>query len=196
MVSSLVLVRHGRTALAGRYAGATDVDLDAEGRDQVAGLREGLAAEHFDRVYCSPMRRCRQTAQLLGLDAGMILADDLREIDFGLWETLSLAEIEQTDPDNLRRWIDAPNHFCFPQGECREAFIGRIENFLLSLQPLPDEKVLIISHAGVIRHLLCLLLRLPFEQYLLFAIHEARLATVDYFSDGGVLTGLNRRGLR
>ncbi|MDR3630727.1 MAG: histidine phosphatase family protein [Desulfocapsaceae bacterium] len=194
MVSNLVLLRHGRTALAGRYVGATDIELDAAGIEQVRSLRPVLAGEDFDRILCSPMHRCRQTAELLGLD--VTLVDDLREIDFGLWETRNIAEIEESDPENLRRWIEDPAGFCFPGGECRQDFIDRLERFNLSLQRLQGEKALIISHAGVIRHLICVLLGLSFESYLLFEIREARLTTVNCFSQGGVLTGLNREGLR
>ena len=195
MISSLVLLRHGKTALSGRYAGATDVDLDAEGIEQVCSLRRAIAKERFDSVLCSPLRRCRQTARLLELDAGITLKDDLREIDFGLWESLDIDEIEKTDPDNLKRWIEDPARFCFPEGECRQAFIDRIELFSQSLQGMQGGKVLIISHAGVIRHLICSLLGLSSEHYLLFKIQEARFTTLDCFSAGGILTGLNREEL-
>ena len=86
MVSKLFLLRHGKTALAGKFAGSTNVDLSSVGIEQVQSLRPVVARERFEKIFCSPMHRCRQTARLLDLDVEISYAEDLREIDFGLWE--------------------------------------------------------------------------------------------------------------
>jgi alpha-ribazole phosphatase len=194
MVSRLFLLRHGRTDLTGRLAGSMDVDLNSVGIQQVQSLRPVLAREGFKKVFCSPMRRCRETARLLDLHTDIIHTEDIREIDFGLWEGKDFSEIEKNHPKKVRDWIEDPEGFCFPEGECRADFILRVERFKTMLQGLPDEKVLIISHGGVIRHLICSYLGLSFEKYLLFNIHEAQFSIVECFSEGGVLTGLNKGG--
>jgi broad specificity phosphatase PhoE len=51
--------------------------------------------------------------------------------------------------------------------------------------------VLVIAHGGVVRGLLCHLLRLPPRNYLLFDVKPARLTVIDYFPEGGVLAGFN-----
>ena len=196
MVSKLFLLRHGQTALAGRFSGSIDVDLNPTGIEQVLSLRQVLAKEGFERVFCSPMQRCRQTAGLLELETEVSYEEDLREIDFGLWEGMDFSRIEKDDPAGVRRWIDDPAGFCFPEGECRAAFIHRVERFKAQLQDLAHDKVLVISHGGVIRHLICSYLGLPSKNYLLFQIHEAAFTTLDCFAEGGVLTGLNRGGTR
>ena len=196
MVSRLFLLRHGKTGLAGKFAGSTDVDLSPTGIEQVRSLQPLLAQERFDRIFCSPMRRCRQTEQLLNLDVEISYADDLREIDFGVWEGKEFSEIEKDDPEMVRQWIEDPEGFCFPDGECRADFIVRIERFKTLLQGLHNDKVLVITHGGVIRHLICSYLGLPNKNYLLFQIREAELTTLDCFAEGGVLTGLNRGGVR
>jgi alpha-ribazole phosphatase len=194
MVSRLFLLRHGKTVLAGKFAGSTDVDLSSAGIEQVQSLRPVLARERFEKIFCSPMHRCRQTARLLDLDAEISYAEDLREIDFGLWEGKDFSEIEKNNPESVRHWIEDPEGFCFPEGECRSDFILRVERFKAMLQGSDNEKVLVITHGGVIRHLICSYLGLSFEKYLLFNIHEAEFSTLDCFAEGGVLTGLNKGG--
>ena len=191
MVFRLFLLRHGKTDLSGRFAGSTNLSLNAAGIEQIGSLRSVLIKERFDRVFCSPMTRCRETARLLDLDAEVSYVDDLREIDFGLWEGKDFSEIEKTDPDRVREWIADPEGFCFPEGECRVDFILRLEQFKAMLQSLQSEKILVISHGGVIRHLICSFLGLSFENYLLFKINEGHFATLDCYSEGGILTGLN-----
>jgi alpha-ribazole phosphatase len=194
MVSRLFLLRHGKTDLSGKFAGSTNVSLNAVGNEQIRSLRPVLINERFERVFCSPMTRCRVTVRLLDLDAEVSYVEDLREIDFGLWEGKDFSEIEKTDPNRVRAWIADPDGFCFPEGECRADFILRMERFKTMLHSFQGEKVLVISHGGVIRHLICSFLGLPLSNYLLFKVNEGEFTTLDCYSEGGVLTGMNKGG--
>jgi alpha-ribazole phosphatase len=196
MVSRLFLLRHGKTDLSGMFAGSTDLPLNAVGIEQIRSLRPELISERFERIFCSPMSRCRETARLLDLDADVSYVENLREIDFGLWEGKDFSEIEKTDSNRVRNWIADPEGFCFPEGECRADFILRVQHVKTMIQSLQDEKILVISHGGVIRHLICSFLGLSFENYLLFRINEGKFATLDCYSEGGILTRLNSSGER
>jgi broad specificity phosphatase PhoE len=59
---------------------------------------------------------------------------------------------------------------------------------------MPEEKILIITHGGIIRHLLCLLLGLEAEKYLLFEVKSGCISSLRLFDEGGLLTGLNITG--
>jgi alpha-ribazole phosphatase/probable phosphoglycerate mutase len=59
---------------------------------------------------------------------------------------------------------------------------------------MSEEKILIIAHGGIIRHLLCLLLGLDAEKYLLFEVKPGRVSSVQLYDEGGVLTGFNITG--
>ena len=67
MSTRLYLVRHGATQLTAedRFSGAVGVDLSDEGRWQVRRLAERLAAERIRAVYCSPLGRTVETAEIL-----------------------------------------------------------------------------------------------------------------------------------
>jgi alpha-ribazole phosphatase len=191
MVASLILLRHGKTSHAGKMVGSTDVDLEIEGIAQIKAIRPLVQAEKFDRVFCSPMRRCRQTAEILDLDIDISYHDALKEINFGLWEGMEFSEIEKKNPEQVGKWVEDPDGFCFPEGECRADFISRLEVFKKSLLALEQEKALIITHGGVIRHFICSFLGIPANNYLLFHVREGLLASLACFGERGVLTGLN-----
>ena len=108
----LFLVRHGATTLSAEdaFAGATDVELSAEGESQAARLGERLAAEPLAAVYCSPMRRTVATARIVAGPgrADPILRSGLREMHHGRWERLTRSEVEARFPDEYWAWEADP----------------------------------------------------------------------------------------
>src|SRR5438105_15588805 len=75
MHSRIFLIRHGATVLTAedRFAGATDVELSDEGREQVRRLATRLAGENIKAVYASPLGRTVETAQILADPHGLEL---------------------------------------------------------------------------------------------------------------------------
>lgn len=190
----LLLVRHGETGdqYTGRYIGSTDLPLSAHGREQARRLTDILPAG-VGRCLCSPMLRARETAEiaLAGRDCRLEILESLREIDFGRWEGLSFAEIVAQDPGLVDDWRQDPLDFTFPGGEQTRHFWQRAQEALAMTVALPEDEVLVICHGGVIRVMICLLLGLSFEYYLLFAIKPAALTVLDVDGQQGVLLGLN-----
>jgi len=191
MQSRLILLRHGRTGLSGRYVGATDVPLSDEGRNQILGLRSGFGAMGINTLLASPMLRCTQSADLLGLGLPVQLDPDLREIDFGRWEGKTFAEIEAQDPELVRVWARGADDFCFPGGEATAEFVRRVDVVKNRLLALEAETVLLVTHGGVIRSLICSLLGLSPDKYLLFQVAKGHYTTMELYDGGGVLTGFN-----
>jgi broad specificity phosphatase PhoE len=191
MGSRLILLRHGRTGLSGRYIGATDVPLSEEGRQQILGLQPALSAMGIDTLMTSPLRRCTESLELLGLDLPVRHVADLREIDFGRWEGKTFAEIEALDPELVRSWAQGGDDFRFPEGEGIAEFTNRIKAVKNCLLAQDSRTVLLVTHGGVIRSLICELLGLSLDNYLLFQVAKGRYSTLDIHSGGGVLTGFN-----
>ncbi len=110
----LVLVRHGRTRwnAEGRFQGWADVPLDEEGRAQsqrvAAQLARDLAgAPGADvRVVSSDLRRAAETAGAIAAALGVptTTEPDLKEVDVGAWEGLTLDEVMERFPDEYRSW--------------------------------------------------------------------------------------------
>ena len=190
----LLLARHGETGdqYAGRYIGATDLPLSVTGREQARRLRTVLPTG-ICRCLCSPMLRARQTAELAlaGNDCRVEILDALREVDFGRWEGLSFAEIVSQDEGLVADWQRDGLAFQFPGGEHTRSFWQRVQAALVLITELPEVEVLVICHGGVIRAMICSLLGLSFEHYLLFAVQPAALTVFEVDGQRGVLQGLN-----
>src|SRR5690348_16268722 len=106
------MVRHGATVLSAedRFAGATDVQLSDEGREQTRHLAERLKDEKIVAVYASPMGRTIETAQILAQPHKLEVQtrDGLREISHGRWEGMTRREVEQQFPDEAAEWEKDP----------------------------------------------------------------------------------------
>lgn len=188
----LFLLRHGRTTADGRYIGSTDLPLAPEGEQDIERIAPLLRQEKFDGIFCSPMLRCRQTLDILGLSAPPQIWEELREIDFGRWEGLTFAEICQRDEELVDRWAHWSEDFSFPEGEGLRDFLSRIKQVKKKITEYPADKLLVVAHGGVIRHLICSCLGLASEQYILFDVKPGLFSLVDVYREGGILAGLNQ----
>ena len=142
----LRLVRHGETDWSAerRYTGRTDVRLNDVGRRQAAAL-SGIATGPYESVWCSDLRRCVDTARLMGAEATPTA--ELREFDFGEIEGRQWADLDAATQQGLLDF----DGFVAPGGESVAAFGLRIDRFV---DGLADGHHLLIVHGGVVRHLL------------------------------------------
>lgn len=190
----LHLVRHGDVGYHGRYIGSSDPELTSQGWQQMRDLNVAFRGQRVDAVLCSPLRRCRQSLEALEVAAACRYQDALREINFGAWEGKSFAEIAASDEPSVAAWAAGGADFTFPEGDCLKLFYERMVGLWQSLAATEEESLLVVTHGGVIRHLLCLALALPWEKYLLFEIGLGSLTRLSLYSHGAVLTSLNCRG--
>ncbi len=188
---TLFLVRHGKTGFPGCYIGSRNVPLAPEGIVQIETLQESLQAQTFDKIFASPMLRCRQTCEILFPNTAVTYHDKLREIDFGLWEGLDFEQISRQDPEIVNKWVAEPSGFTFPEGESVSSFVERVQIMGTELSQAEGEKILVVCHGGVIRGLLCHFLGIDPLNYLLFQVKKGTYSTLDLFGAQGVLTGFN-----
>ena len=139
----LLLVRHGATQLTAedRFSGAIGVDLSEEGRAQVARLAERLAQEPIRAVYCSPLSRTVETAEILAKPHGLPIGprDGLREISHGRWEGLLRREVEERFSEEYASWEEDPFTFAPKDGESGLGVLARA---------LPVVREIVVAHAG------------------------------------------------
>ena len=163
----LLLVRHGATEeLHARCYG--DHGLSEEGRAQAAALALSLRERQFDVCLVSPLRRARETAEILvrGRAIPVREHDCLAEGALGRLDGVDHAEALRRWPDDFRlgRTVLArlsASGFTAPGGESRAAFLARaLEAQALCRAPLFDEsaRALVVSHGGLLAYLVQLLL--------------------------------------
>ena len=166
----LYLIRHGETALSAgdRFSGASDVDLAEEGRRQAARLGQRLAGEGLAAVYCSPLRRTVETAGFVAHPHGLtpIPCADLREIDYGHWETLRRDEIMARFADEFAAWEADPLTVAPQGGETGLVVLARVLPVLRHIVlSHPGQRVAVVAHKAANRLALCGLLGLDPRGY-------------------------------
>ena len=101
----VLLARHGQTDwnAAAKIQGASDVPLNARGREQARSLAERVRRERVGAIYSSPLSRARETAEIIGktLGVNVITAPELTELSFGDWEGCTWEEIGERFPGAL-----------------------------------------------------------------------------------------------
>jgi probable phosphoglycerate mutase len=164
------LVRHGATVLTAenRFAGAIEVPLSDEGREQARRLALRLSGEPIAAVYASTLGRALETARIAAEPHGLQVATDtrLREISHGRWEEMTRAEVEERFPDEVAGWEADPYTFAPQGGETGLDVTARALPAMLELvRAHPGETILLVSHKATIRLLLSSLLGFDPRRY-------------------------------
>lgn len=190
--ATFVLLRHGETALTPekRFSGSggSDPELSEAGRRQAAAVAEALAARGtIQHIVCSPLTRCRQTADAvaarLGLD--VVIEQGLRETDFGAWEGLTFAEVRARYPEDMDAWLASPTAAPTGGGESFASVTRRVAAARDRLAAAhAGRTVLVVSHVTPIKTLVRLALGAPPPSLFKFDLSAASLSAVAYYADG------------
>lgn len=206
----LYLVRHGQTpsTVARLFSGGSvdgpSLNADGLGEARRAGAFIAAQAEAadpagsgpIDAVLASPMVRTRETAgaiaDALGLD---VRTDDAwKEVDFGAWESLNLAEISERFPDDIAQWwhstATAP-----PGGESLDDLTRRIVVARDSVvEAHQGSSVVVVTHSMPIRALVRSALEAGPSAMFRLQPAPGSITLLDVFADGTqVVTSLNIR---
>jgi probable phosphoglycerate mutase len=189
----LILVRHGETALTkqGRYSGRGDVPLSDEGEAQAmaAGGRVAGIARDVAAVVCSPLGRCVRTAELVAAEVGGVpvtVVDDLIECDFGEWEGLTFAEVQERWPREMAAWLGS-TAVAPPGGESFEAVATRTRAALATvLKAYAGGVVVLVSHVSPIKLILRDALAASDSFLHRLFLDAAGVSTMDVWPDGNI----------
>ena len=152
--SGIYLARHGQTAYnhEGRFQGQLPVPLDETGRGQAAELAERAAVHGFVSLWCSPLLRARETAEVLAARLGLEPREDARlmETDAGDWTDHSFAEIQSQAPELFAKFVTGAPDFAFPGGE---SFTEQEERVAAAIADVEAGELpaLVVCHGMVIR---------------------------------------------
>jgi len=183
----LILVRHGEVDAnrTYQYLGRRDDELNEKGRNQADALSSALGDLTFDAVVSSPLHRALATAHSVAAVADLAVRTDHRliELDFGSWEGRSRAELLEKDPKiraEIESWESDPS--CpTPGGESLQDLQRRVVEFADALaHEQPGATVVVVSHMGPIKTLLCAALGLSLDAAGRVFLDPATVSVIDW----------------
>ena len=146
----LSILRHGLTEANenGTYIGKTDLPLSEAGREALQDKYAACEYPKVQRVYSSPLERAVQSAEILFPDREIVIVDDLREMDFGVFENVSVDDLITLD--SYKKWLKGGLDNPPPNGESLRNMMLRCYSALnLMILNMMNEG---ITHAGVVTH--------------------------------------------
>lgn len=193
-MTTFYLVRHGTNdwigkAIAGRTPG---VHLNSAGREQAQRITDRLVPEGIQRIICSPMERCRETALPLSLRINVPLevSDAVNEINFGDYNGKQLKELE-TLPD-WKKWNSNRTLMHLPNGENIHEVQARMIREVLHLRrESPEQKIAIFSHGDPLRSIICYFLGISLDIMSRVEINPGSLSIVTLFENDVRINLLN-----
>jgi probable phosphoglycerate mutase len=182
------LLRHGQTEHTPerRYSGRNDLPLSRTGRAEAEAAAVRAKELGIDAVVASPLRRTRETAEIVAAALGVTpeFDDDLVELDFGDLEGLTFQEARERHPLAARRF-GSDVSVAAPGGESVadvSARVARARRRILSRYA--GRTVLVVSHVTPIKLMLAAGLDVADEVVHRVFLEAASLCTVAWSSDG------------
>lgn len=193
----VVLARHGQAdgEAHGLLIGRGDPDLTDLGLAQAAALADRVAELEITAVLTSPLRRARQTADLIGRRLGLDPAsvDDLTDLNYGRLTGTSPDDLMLHHPDLYAAWLDHPDTVAFPDGESLTGLRARIAGAIgRILDAYPEEaNLLVVTHEHPARSLLTLLLGLGPEAHFQIDVDAGSIGVFERRAEHFYLTLVN-----
>lgn len=156
MKTRLLLIRHGETNWnkMGRFQGTIDIELTEEGKNQAILLSKRLKNK-FDYIYTSPLKRARETAEILtdSSNKDLNIVENMKEINFGSWEGLTIKEIREKYNDEFNKWkIDAQEgKIVGGEFSLKNASIRGTKCILDIVNKHRGQTIAVVAHGGIIK---------------------------------------------
>lgn len=163
--SLIFLLRHGQICGAEekRFIGTTDAPLDDTGLLQAQYWQTAFSEVPLDMIYSSRLQRCDHTARQIAGKRPIINTDALNEIHMGEWDGKTFEEIKTRYPEEFKKRGESLSFYRPLSGESFQELSNRVLAFFNETLAKKKEKTLIVTHAGVIRVILCHVLNLPLQ---------------------------------
>lgn len=193
-MTTFYLVRHGTNdwigkAIAGRTPG---VHLNSIGREQAQRIADRLVPEGIQRIICSPMERCRETALPLSsrINVPIEISESVNEINFGDYSGKTLKELENL-PD-WKKWNSNRTLMHHPNGENIHEVQARMIREILRLRcESSGQKIAIFSHGDPLRSIICYFLGISLDIMSRVEINPGSLNIVTLFENDVRINLLN-----
>ena len=192
--TTLVQVRHGVTAhtTEKRFSGglaSANPGLSDEGRDQIRSVASWLSplADRVDAVLTSPVRRTRESAEILAEALGHPLEEEpgFAEMEFGAWDGMTFVEVAEKHKADLDAWLGSLDA---APGGTGESFRSVEERVLAGLQRVLDahagKTVVVVSHVTPIKTLVSHAVDAPLTSLFRMELSPGSVTVLSFFTGG------------
>ncbi len=155
----IYLLRHGETQfnLEKKYIGQINLPLTKNGVNQAKNLKEFFKTKEINTIYCSPLKRAKQTAKIVFPNKKIIFCEKLKEMNTGDFSGKTHDQIKTQLP---KHFIQTKKLSKYPNGESIIQLKQRVESFIKNLK---GNKIAIIAHEGTNKMILGLLTKQKFH---------------------------------
>jgi probable phosphoglycerate mutase len=198
----IYFIRHGETILTPTRkfsgTGSLDPELMQEGLDQADLVAEEVVKLGADVLIASPLKRTRQTAEVIARTTGLeiIFDESWYELSFGDWDGKSIEEVKAEDPDAYQAWLNS-TAYAPGGGESYDEASVRIEEALEKLvAEYPGKKVIVVTHNGVIKTAIKLAMGAPAEAVFHVDATPCSISSISIWPSDGLraVRSVNERG--
>ncbi|MFT5203882.1 MAG: broad specificity phosphatase PhoE [Candidatus Aldehydirespiratoraceae bacterium] len=185
----LILVRHGQTEWAknGKHTGRADIELTDQGRGEAVAARATLEALEIAAVFSSPLRRARETAEIVGLGPDIVFDDRLLEWDYGSAEGQRTVDMRE----HIHDWS------VWTHPETTAETVGdvgnRIDSFIDDALSGLDGDVAVFAHGHLLAVFIARWLQLAPVEGRRFKLDTATVSLLDFHRQDRVIRALNHR---
>lgn len=188
MKTKVFLVRHGETEWnkLGKFQGSVDINLSEEGVKQAEYVSKRFNGD-FDCVYTSPQKRAFHTAEIICEHTRIkpVIAHEMREINYGKWEGLTVKEILKDYPNEFDIWrndeVEAP--ICGGDLSMKKASVRARNAIREIVSNHKGQKIIIVAHGGIIRAALVGLFNWSMTMYHKIAIGNTSICELNFDDD-------------
>ena len=190
LVMILYLIRHGETSWnhLRKLQGRTDIELNENGRAVAELTRDGFSKVPFDIAFTSPLKRARETAEIILEGRNVPIIDEKRiiEVSFGEFEGTDF----NLDDEAIRKFFVQPEEYQSVRGtESMESILSRLKDFWNEIsndENLKDSTILISTHGAALSGLLTVIKGNSVDKYWAGGLHKNCGYSVVEVKDGRV----------
>lgn len=187
------LIRHGEVETPHCYNGHRDVALSPRGVEQYHQLKPRLNPDRITACYTSDLSRTVRGGEILGAYLGVapVKVPELRELNCGAWQGLSVPEIQATRPGEWESRLTDLANFRAPGGESVSDLAARVLPAIARIvEQHRGEEVLVVAHGGVNRVILMDAIGAPVSSMFSIEQRYCCMNLIDYYADGNCVVKL------
>lgn len=192
-MQKITLIRHAKTKdnIQKRFCGTLESQVLASQEDIRKVILPKISLEEMGRIYSSPSKRAVFTAESFSKD--IIIKNEMREIDFGLFEGMTLEEIYEKYPKEFDVWADSKSEYRFPEGDRIDEFYNRVADGLKEIisETNNEENITLFTHGGVIQSIISFLLVNSNDLFWNFKIENCSVTQFSIENDIAIFDKIN-----